>query len=487
VSEPTVLGRYLIFDEIGGGGMARVHLGRVLGAAGFSRVVAIKRLHATNAGDADFATMLLDEARLVARIRHPNVVPTLDVVDGGGELILVMEYVHGPSLGWLVRTLEERGERAPLPIAVRIILDALAGLHAAHDAKSERGRPLDMVHRDVSPQNVLIGDDGVARIADFGIAQADGKMSLTLQGQIKGKLTYMAPEHLRGQGLDRRADVFATGIILWELITGRHLFRMPPDGNTAKLVEQILLADIEPPSRHAEIPEALDDVVMTSLRADREERFSTAEAMANALESVCPPATRKEVAAWIADTGRRLLEQRASLVARVEEYSGPHDVAALVPSATDEPARHGSVRSRPDDVAMETFAGEDADIDPPALAKKPPSSKGGILLAVALGFACAVAVLVVWTRRAPAHAPSLTVDASSVASVARVTSASAPSDPIPVPEPSVVIATPPPPSGAAPPASRQRRTPKAPAVDCNPPYSIDSQGVRIPRRECLPP
>ena len=131
MNEPLVLGRYLICDEIGGGGMARVHLGRVLGAAGFSRVVAIKRLHPANAEDANYATMLLDEARLVARIRHPNVVPTLDVVSLEGELILVMDYVHGPSLAWLRRCYDLRKERIPLPMVVRIVLDVLAGLHAA--------------------------------------------------------------------------------------------------------------------------------------------------------------------------------------------------------------------------------------------------------------------------------------------------------------------------------------------------------------------
>jgi len=157
---PRVLGRYAIYDAIASGGMATVHYGRLLGPVGFSRTVAIKRLHPQFAQDPEFVTMFLDEARLAGRIRHPNVVATLDVVASSNEIFLVMDYVHGESLARIVKEVTSRGELIPLPIALRIATDALQGLHAAHEARDERGLPLNIVHRDISPQNILVGVDG---------------------------------------------------------------------------------------------------------------------------------------------------------------------------------------------------------------------------------------------------------------------------------------------------------------------------------------
>src|SRR5689334_18826919 len=159
--------------------MATVHLGRLLGPVGFSRTVAIKRLHSQFASDPTFVSMFVDEARLAARIRHPNVVPTLDVATLGGELLLVMEYVPGESLSGLMRTVFEAGERIPPPVTAAIVCGVLEGLHAAHEARTEDGEPLDIVHRDVSPSNVLVGTDGIARVLDFGIAKAAFRVQTT--------------------------------------------------------------------------------------------------------------------------------------------------------------------------------------------------------------------------------------------------------------------------------------------------------------------
>src|SRR5687767_6563935 len=189
--------------------MARVHLGRLMGPAGFARTVAIKRLHEGLARSPEAAATLLDEARLAARVQHPNVVAILDVLAVDGELTLVMEYVHGESLAVLLRAARARGEVVPPPVAVQIVREVLAGLHAAHEARSEAGEPLGLVHRDVSPQNILVGLDGAARVFDFGIAKAAGRYQETATGQLKGKVSYMAPEQLLGQAVDRRADVFA--------------------------------------------------------------------------------------------------------------------------------------------------------------------------------------------------------------------------------------------------------------------------------------
>ena len=193
------VGRYVLFDAIAAGGMASIHLGRLRGAAGFNKTVAIKRLHTHLLADREFVTSFIDEARLASRIQHPNVVPMLDVLEADGELLLVMEYVHGLSFARVFRTLAAAGKRAPVAVVtVAIVADALHGLHAAHEATDERGEPLHIIHRDVSPQNMLVGADGGARILDFGIAKARGRLGGTASGVLKGKLGYMAPEQLLG-------------------------------------------------------------------------------------------------------------------------------------------------------------------------------------------------------------------------------------------------------------------------------------------------
>src|SRR5580658_8361717 len=189
-STGIVIGRYVLYDEIASGGMASVHIGRLLGPAGFSRTVAIKRLHAHYAKDPAFVAMFLDEARLAARVRHPNVVSTLDVETKNAEIFLVMDYIQGESLSKLLRAAREAGAPVPGAVASAILGGVLYGLDAAHDATDEGGRPLRIVHRDVSPQNVLVGVDGISRVVDFGVARAASKLSTTQSGQLKGKLAY---------------------------------------------------------------------------------------------------------------------------------------------------------------------------------------------------------------------------------------------------------------------------------------------------------
>ena len=219
--KPIVVGRYAVFDRIASGGMATVHFGRLLGPVGFSRTVAIKRLHPQFAKDPEFVAMFLDEARLAARIRHPNVVPTLDVVAHARRALPR----HGVRAGRVARAsapcVARNAASACPPRASRrrSCCGALHGLHAAHEAKNERGEPLGIVHRDVSPQNVLVGVDGVARVLDFGVAKARGRMQTTREGQLKGKLAYMAPEQLRGQPATQQSDVYAAAVVLWEALT----------------------------------------------------------------------------------------------------------------------------------------------------------------------------------------------------------------------------------------------------------------------------
>jgi serine/threonine protein kinase len=240
-------GRYAIHAEFASGGMAAVYFGRLLGAAGFARTVAIKCLHPQFARDPEFVDMFLDEARLAARIRHPNVVQTLDVVQAGREIFLVMDYVHGESLANLLKRAQARGQKVPVAIATKIIQHALFGLEAAHDATNERGEPLHLVHRDMSPHNVLVGADGVARVLDFGIAKAGGRAQVTRDGQLKGKLSYVAQEQLNSEHeIDRRADVYAAAATLWEALTGRRLVQGESDWQR---VTQICAGELVPPSR----------------------------------------------------------------------------------------------------------------------------------------------------------------------------------------------------------------------------------------------
>jgi len=308
------IGRYVLHDVIARGGMGTVHVGRLVAEGNFSRTVAIKRLHAEYAKVPEFVSMFVDEARLAGRIRHPNVVPVIDVVSTGGELLLVMEYVPGETLARLLSRLRASGARVPPEIAVAIVCDLLDGLHAAHETKDEHGAPLDIVHRDVSPQNVIVGVDGVARVLDFGVAKAAGRLHQTREGEIKGKLSYMAPEQL-DQETSRATDVFAASVVLWEALVGQRLFQGETEGQT---VMRILAGEVEPPSRSAGVSEAFDEVVLKGLAKKPEDRFATAREMSVALGRCGPRADRHVVADWVRALAKDALVAREEIISRVE-------------------------------------------------------------------------------------------------------------------------------------------------------------------------
>lgn len=352
-SAGLVLGRYALHAELASGGMATVHLGRLMGPVGFARTVAIKRLHAMFAKDPEFVSMFLDEARLAGRIRHPNVVPVLDVVAEQNELFLVMEYIHGDSLSKLLRQMRERGETMPLGVAVSIMAGALQGLHAAHETTNDHGEPLEIVHRDISPQNIMVGADGVARVADFGIAKAAGRAQSTQDGQLKGKLCYMAPEQLAQRPVDRRTDVYSASVVLWEVLTGRRLFQ---SDEPAAVVMQILQGNrIKPSKLNPQVPAALDAVVMKGLTPNPNLRYQTARDMAFALEDAFTPTTPARVGAWVEQAVADSLQARNVQVAEVESLSSVNlppstlaDVAyRLSAAARDEPMRSEPPRTSP--------------------------------------------------------------------------------------------------------------------------------------------
>jgi serine/threonine-protein kinase len=294
--------------------MATVHYGRLVGPVGFSRTVAIKRLHAQYAKDPEFVAMFLDEARLAARIQHPNVVPTLDVVSTDGELFLVMEYVQGETLARLNRAVRDAGSHMPTGIALTIIVQVLHGLHAAHEAKDERGAPLGIVHRDISPQNVLVGVDGVARVLDFGVAKAAVRLQTTREGQLKGKLAYMAPEQIGGQ-VDRLTDIYAAGVLLWESLTGKRLYEAVNEG---QLLQKVLRGKPDRPSMHVSLSAVLDEITLRALELDPRKRFATAREMALALERTGELSMSSEVGDWVESTARSELSRRAERLSEIE-------------------------------------------------------------------------------------------------------------------------------------------------------------------------
>ena len=278
------LGRYDVLTQLASGGMAAVYVARAKGVAGFERLVAVKVLHPHLAYEDEFISMFLDEARLAARIRHPNVVGTLDISDTQGDgFFLVMEYIEGDHLGALLAAAARAGERIPTPVVARIVLDALHGLGAAHELTDETGDWLELVHRDISPHNVMVGVDGIGRLTDFGVAKAEKRLTSTRAGHFKGKLAYMAPEQASTGHADQRSDLFAMGILLWESLTGRRLFRAE---NNAATLTKILQ---EPIPRVSElVPELapFDALLERALTREPDARFQGADEFADALERV---------------------------------------------------------------------------------------------------------------------------------------------------------------------------------------------------------
>jgi serine/threonine protein kinase len=278
------LGRYRVVDEIGIGGMASVHLARMDGPGGFQKWVAIKRIHSHLIEDDSFIQMFLDEARVAARISHPNVATVFDLGSHEGTYWIAMEYLHGEPLREVMRRTEELGAPMPPEIACRVIADAAEGLHAAHELLGKNGEQMGLVHRDVTPHNLFVTYDGTTKVVDFGIAKFASRMSQTRAGTLKGKLAYMSPEQVHGEAIDRRTDIFALGVVLWELTTGQRLFRMESDLDTLAKVQE---CNVPRPSTLVRgYPIDLEKIVMKALAKNRGERFKTAREFSRALQSL---------------------------------------------------------------------------------------------------------------------------------------------------------------------------------------------------------
>jgi len=309
------LGRYRLNQEIVSGGMGVVRFGSV-DEGGRSKVVAIKQLNPSLVSEPEAEAAFLKEAGLAVRIHHENVVPTLEVGVHRGELFVVMEYLHGESLA---RLMKASRRPAPPPIASRIVSDVLQGLAAVHDARDDAGQRLGVVHRDVSPHNVLVGANGTSFVIDFGVAKVAGEATNTKPGMVKGKLSYMSPEQIAGREVTPATDLFAAAVVLWETLTGVRLFA---SGSVGSLMRRIAEGRIEPPSTHdGEIGTDLDDLVLRGLHPDPAHRFDSATSFAEHLARVVPPASRDEVAAWVQRQAGETLEERAAVVRAIEGRS----------------------------------------------------------------------------------------------------------------------------------------------------------------------
>ncbi len=295
------VGRYELLLELASGGMGSVYVGRQRGAAGFERLVAIKRMHPHLAQDPELTLAFHEEARIASLIRHPNAVQVVDVYEERGEHLLVMEYIEGGAVSTLVSAARRRSLKIARPVALRIAIDALRGLHAAHELVGLDGNPLQVVHRDVSPQNILVASDGTVRLTDFGIARALQRLVHTATGSLKGKLRYMSPEQAMNRPVDRRADVFALGIVLYEMLSGDKLYAGDTDLEVLQAAANGQIAPLS--SKSPDVPRDLEAIVMTALAFEPDARYPTALSFAEALERWAvqsrEAATQSDVAAHV--------------------------------------------------------------------------------------------------------------------------------------------------------------------------------------------
>jgi eukaryotic-like serine/threonine-protein kinase len=521
-----VLGRYALYDKIASGGMASVHLGRLIGSVGFTRTVAIKRLHAQYAEDPEFVSMFLDEARLVARISHPNVIPTLDVVHTGGELFLVMEYVRGETLSRLIRAAIQRQSQMPPAMAATILVGVLHGLHAAHEAKSERGEPLGIVHRDVSPQNVLIGVDGIPRVLDFGVAKAKGRIQTTREGQLKGKLAYMSPEQVSGV-TTRATDIYAASIVLWETLTGRRLFS---GENEAQVLDRVLKGVTMRPSAFVPgLPPSLDLVTLRGLSLAPNERYATARDMARALEDALPLVSASKIGEWVESAAKEKLDQRNQQIEAIESSSWTQAPASLGAVRTQtrlstrtagEDARRSNT---PAEISIETedfaelsgdsvsAAARASEVSGSAAAREGSTARRRPIALMTLGGALAVGAVGAVVALSSHFAKLADVQRLEAASSsplpptggtdsAQASSSGLPPVRSPTPSaaptatstPSTAAVSPPRASAAAPPsagagssAGSRHHTAPAPVDSCTPPFYFNEEGVRVFKKGCL--
>jgi eukaryotic-like serine/threonine-protein kinase len=351
------VGRYHLYEPLASGGMATVYLAWLESSVGFARTVAAKVMHAHALANHRAVEMVRHEARIASRIRHPNVVTVLDVEASEHGPVLIMDYVAGLSLSHL---LEHANGAIPIEIAARILLDVLDGLEATHDAKDEEGLPLGVVHRDVSPHNVLIDERGRALITDFGVSKALERAFTTQSGEVRGKLAYMAPEQLNAAEVDARTDVWAAGMILWQALAGEKPFAgLEP----AAIMARVATGGIGRPSERRACSAAVEAVCMRALTVDMDARFASAKAMARNLEDACNVAAHSDVAKWVSTVDKETLQARAAIVREMERKAakrlrgGGQASSGVVADGVDSPKPNQSDDEVPSGADSNTFDG----------------------------------------------------------------------------------------------------------------------------------
>lgn len=390
----TTPDKYQTIRRLAVGGMGEIFLARQTGTAGFDRVVILKTLLPDLAKDADEVTQFLNEARVAATLNHPNIVSIYEVGQMQGTYFIAMEYIRGDNVSRLLRASEDAGIVLPCEIMAFIVRDAALGLHHAHHAKDAAGQSLDVVHRDVSPQNIMVRDDGVAKVVDFGIAHVANRGVKTQTGLVKGKPQYMSPEQIGGKRLDGRSDLFSLGVLLWESTTQRQLFHKD---NVVATINAIMNEPVPPPSSFVpNYPAELEHIVMKMLAREREERFSTcgeaAEVLSQYLANVETPVTQKEVAGFV----DHLLG--AEIDERTQDLT-PSAVNIFTPTPMSFSATHANL-------------GETINIDASSGSRSSAARIGLFVTGAALMLAAAVFVMVWGNTEAPA--PPKTVEPTPV-------------------------------------------------------------------------
>jgi serine/threonine protein kinase len=380
-------GRYELLKRLAGGGMGEVYLARQRGLAGFQKLLVIKTLLPHMSEDEEFIAMFKDEARLCAHLVHPNICQVFEFDEIGGTYYLAMEYLRGEDLRRLERACEQRGKPLPVPLICRIVADAAAGLSFAHSLRDASGRPYGIVHRDISPQNILVTLDGGVKIIDFGIAKAAGRAQHTRTGALKGKCSYMSPEQARGEAVDGRADIFALGIVLHELLTGRRLFKAEDDVQTLARVRE---CRVPPPSQlEAELPPGLDPIVLKALEEDPSARYASAQELRLALEEWLIEGRRSASAAHLSEFLKVIYAHRLEWEAGEATAEIPTPITRRTPSG---PARTD---------------GADSLVHSGSASR--PASRRGATVAVAIAAALtAVALVAFLAARTPLRPPPAT-------------------------------------------------------------------------------
>lgn len=497
-NQSIAIGRYLLHRQIARGGMATIHIARLIGDEGFSRIVAAKRLHSEFAEDSEFVAMFLAEAHIASKVHHRNVVPVLDVVTSNHEVMLVQEYVHGVPLHWLLRTAYEAKTHVPINVAVSIACQVLTGLEAAHQAVDEVGTPLHIIHRDVSPQNIMIATDGTARLLDFGIAKAAVVANVTREGIFKGKLAYSAPEQIRSAAT-QQSDIYSLSVALWELLVGQRLHRNVQ--SEAELINEIMSGRtptiteaLEPQrewlgqNRWKQL-QAIEPILQRGMAVDLGDRWATAAEMEAALATAVTPASQTGIAGWLKNLGRDFLAERDQVIASEEESwrrTSEHFPRHSSRMISTPPTRASTVTN-----TVQT-----------ELRWRP----GALVTIGAAAVAASIAALVVWFGRGPvtdapksaakpveAHvAPNVPADTAPQADAAPQGTADAPNwgashgGPIPIVRPPAQ------PTRRVRPASERASGSPSPASgnapaatsDCNPPYYFEGQ-KKIFKPACL--